>query len=201
MSCSAIPAPASLKRPSDISILYAARALRGFGDGFAIILLPVYLSALGYGPVETGIVATAALLGSAAIPQLLAAAGMDQTAAIKLMFYAYGSLGILAAILYRLIPVRPATAAPPPAVLGPSRGIVIKLAALFSIDSFAGGFVVQSLLALWLFERFELSLAEASVFFFWSNLLAAFSYPVAAWLSRRVGLINTMVFTHIPSSL
>jgi MFS family permease len=60
---------------------------------------------------------------------------------------------------------------------------------------------VQSLLALWLFERFDLSLAQASVFFFWSNLLAAFSYPVAAWLSRRVGLINTMVFTHIPSSL
>jgi len=117
------------------------------------------------------------------------------------MFYAYGSLGILAAILYRLIPVRPATAAAPPAVLGPSRGIVIKLAALFSIDAFAGGFVVQSLLALWLFERFELSLAQASVFFFWSNLLAAFSYPVAAWLSKRVGLINTMVFTHIPSSL
>src|SRR6185295_4545281 len=89
----------------------------------------------------------------------------------------------------------------PPTVLGPSRGIVIKLAALFSVDAFAGGFVAQSLLALWLFERFQLSLAEASVFFFWSNLLAAFSYPVAAWLSRRVGLINTMVFTHIPSSL
>ena len=61
--------------------------------------------------------------------------------------------------------------------------------------------MVQSLLALWLFERFELSLAQASVFFFWSNLLSAFSYPVAAWLSKRVGLINTMVFTHIPSSL
>src|SRR6185503_15214953 len=50
----------------DILLLYAARGLRGFGDGFAIILLPVYLSALGYGPVEVGIVATAALLGSAA---------------------------------------------------------------------------------------------------------------------------------------
>ncbi|MEA2879403.1 MAG: hypothetical protein QOF14_4599 [Hyphomicrobiales bacterium] len=287
---------------STIWLLYAARALRGFGDGFAIILLPVYLSALGYGPAEVGIVATAALLGSAATtlavgvlarrypvrnllllgailmaatgvalpafeplaiivivaflgtinpssgdiglliplehaslaqgvaaakrtqtfarysligalataagslaaaaPQLLAAQGMDQIGAIKLMFYAYAGLGLIAAVLYRFIPLRPATASTAkPAVLGPSRGIVIKLAALFCIDAFAGGFLVQSLLALWLFEQFDLSLAQASVFFFWSNLLAAFSYPVAAWLSRRVGLINTMVFTHIPSSL
>jgi MFS family permease len=78
---------------------------------------------------------------------------------------------------------------------------VYKLAGLFSLDSFAGGFVVQSLLALWLFERFELSLSAASVFFFWSSVLTAFSYPVAAWLAQRIGLINTMVFTHIPSSI
>jgi len=55
-----------VKQQTIISLLYAARALRGFGDGFAIILLPVYLSALGYGPVEIGVVATPALLGSAA---------------------------------------------------------------------------------------------------------------------------------------
>ena len=89
----------------------------------------------------------------------------------------------------------------PATALGPSRGIVYKLAALFSIDAFAGGFAVQSLIALWLFERFELSLTAASVFFFWANVLAAFSYPVAAWLSKHIGLVNTMVFTHIPSSL
>ena len=76
-----------------------------------------------------------------------------------------------------------------------------KLAALFSLDAFAGGFVVQSLLALWLFERFDLSLSAASLFFFWSSVLSAFSYPVAAWLAQRIGLINTMVFTHIPSSI
>jgi MFS family permease len=85
--------------------------------------------------------------------------------------------------------------------LGPSRRTVYKLAALFSLDSFAGGFVVQSLLALWLFERFELSLAAASAFFFWSNVLTALSYPIAARLGERFGLINTMVFTHIPSSI
>jgi predicted MFS family arabinose efflux permease len=78
---------------------------------------------------------------------------------------------------------------------------VYKLAALFSLDAFAGGFIVQSLLVLWLFERFELSLAAASLFFFWSGVLSAFSYPVAAWIASRIGLINTMVFTHIPSSI
>src|SRR5262249_60335145 len=76
-----------------------------------------------------------------------------------------------------------------------------KGAALFSLDSFAGGFTVQSLMALWLFERFDLSLAAASAFFFWSNVLTAFSYPVAARLGKRFGLVNTMGFTHIPSSV
>jgi MFS family permease len=85
--------------------------------------------------------------------------------------------------------------------LGPSRRTVYKLAALFSLDSFAGGFTVQSIMALWLFERFDLSLAAASAFFFWSNVLTAFSYPVAARLGKRFGLVNTMVFTHIPSSI
>src|SRR6185295_1766693 len=51
------------------------------------------------------------------------------------------------------------------------------------------------------FERFSMSLAAASLFFFWTGTLSAFSYPVAAWLSKRIGLVNTMVFTHIPSSL
>jgi MFS family permease len=89
----------------------------------------------------------------------------------------------------------------PVAPLGPSRGTVYNLAALFSLDSFAGGFAVQSLVALWLFERFDLSLSAAGLFFFWTGVLTAFSYPVAAWLSRRIGLIRTMVYTHIPSSV
>ena len=74
--------------------------------------------------------------------------------------------------------------------LGPSRGIVVRLAALFCVDSFAGGFAVQSLLALWLFERFDLSLAEAGLFFFWSGVLSAFSFPVAAWLATRIAELN-----------
>jgi MFS family permease len=56
-------------------------------------------------------------------------------------------------------------------------------------------------MALWLFAQFDMSLSAASVFFFWTAVATAFSFPVAAWLSRRIGLINTMVFTHIPSSI
>ena len=194
----------------NILILYAARALRGFGDGFAIILLPVYLAALGYGPVETGFVATAALLGSAAmtlavgglvrrysqqrllflgalimvatglalpafeplavillvtflgtinpssgdigfliplehaslaqsvapeartrtfahysligamtmaagslaaaLPETFVAFGLDRLVAIKIMFYGYAALGVIAAALYTRLPARPAAA-------------------------------------------------------------------------------------------
>ena len=136
---------------------------------------------------------------AAATPEWLAPLGIGTVAALKIMFGFYAFLGLLGALAYQRIP--PTKKNQPSAPLGPSRGIVYKLAALFSIDAFAGGFVVQSLLALWLFERFDLSLAAAGAFFFCSGVLAAFSFPVAAWIGGRIGLVNTMVFTHIPSSL
>jgi hypothetical protein len=139
---------------------------------------------------------------AAGVPDWLVVWGMGKIGALQAMFYLYAALGLLGAVFYSLLPhakARPPAA--PQAALGPSRHTVYKLAALFSLDSFAGGFAIQSLLALWLFERFELSLAAASAFFFWSNVLTAFSYPVAARLGRRFGLVNTMVFTHIPSSI
>ena len=147
--------------------------------------------------------ALAGALGAlaAALPDSHDALGLGRQDAIRVMFLAYAVLGGLGGFAYARIPRRAHTEARPVAALGPSRGIVYKLAALFSIDSFAGGFVVQSLLALWLFERFDMSLAAASLFFFWTGVLSAFSFPVAAWIGSRIGLINTMVFTHIPSSL
>jgi hypothetical protein len=138
---------------------------------------------------------------AAAAPDFLVRAGIDTVSAFKLMFYAYAALGVLSALLYRRLPHAQMDAPRATAPLGPSRGVVYKLSALFSLDAFAGGFVVQSLLALWLFERFDLSLSAASLFFFWASTASAFSYPVAAWLATRIGLINTMVFTHIPSSI
>src|ERR1700750_620025 len=137
---------------------------------------------------------------AASLPDFLVASGTTQLGAFRLMFYAYAALGIICALLYRRAPhARAEEKARAP--LGPSRGTVYKLAALFSIDAFAGGFVAQSLLVLWLFQRFDLSLSAAGLFFFWASTLAAFSYPVAAWISGRIGLVNTMVFTHIPSSI
>jgi len=293
---------ADTARSRAVAYLLAARALRDFGDGFVAVLLPVYLIALGFSPLEIGAIATAALLGSAlltlgigmigsrhdrqrlllagaslmtatgvafaivhdfalllavafagtinpsagsvsvfvplehavlsgevsdrrrtemfarysligalsaafgalaaASPQYLSAAGVEQLTAIKAMFVLYALLGVAGCLLYVRIPgLPPRAGAERAGALGPSRHIVYRLAALFSLDAFAGGFVVQSLLALWLFERFDLSLSAASLFFFWSGVLSAFSFPVAAWLSRRIGLINTMVFTHIPSSI
>jgi MFS family permease len=118
------------------------------------------------------------------------------------MFVLYGLIGGVAFLLYRRLPPEAGTSAgPEKQPLGPSRGIVFTLAALFSLDSFGGGFFVQSLLALWLFDHFGLSLAAAASFFFWSGVLTAFSYLVAVRIAGRIGLVNTMVFTHIPSSL
>jgi MFS family permease len=252
-----------MRRPADVFLLYAARAARGFGDGFAIIILPAYLSELGFGPFQIGIVASAALLGTAAVtlaigflapgrdlrnlllvgafatvatglafqateqfalilviafvgtmnpssgdiglfvplehamlarkapdhdrtrifanysligglssaagalavaaPTALVSAGLSNIGALKAMFYFYAALGLVAAGIYRYLPhARPQKVASRPVALGPSKGIVYKLAALFSLDAFAGGFAVQSLVALRLFERFGLSLAAAA---------------------------------------
>ena len=87
------------------------------------------------------------------------------------------------------------------APLGPSRAHRLRLAALFSLDSFGGGFVVQSLLALWLFQRFELSLAAAGTIFFWTGLCPPSPISSRCRIAERIGLVNTMVFTHLPSSL
>jgi MFS family permease len=138
---------------------------------------------------------------AAGITDVLAASGMSQVAAFRIMFWLYAGLGFVAIVLYLRLSRSQAEQSQPAAPLGPSRGVVYKLAGLFSLDAFAGGFVVQSLMALWLFERFDLSLSAASLFFFWSSTLSAFSYPVAAWLAKRIGLVNTMVYTHIPSSV
>lgn len=139
---------------------------------------------------------------AAGVPDLLANLGWERLAALRLMFFTYAMTGLGVWLLYRRIPEPPPHERPaPPAPLQASRGIVVRLAALFLIDAFAGGLVLNSLLALWLFERFGLSLAAAGLFFFWAGLLSAFSQLAAPWVARRIGLINTMVFTHIPANL
>jgi len=139
---------------------------------------------------------------AAGVPDALAGLGVDRLTALRGMFVAYAGAGGVLWLLYRSLPRRPAGASTHTALpLGPSRGVVVRLAALFSVDSFAGGLVVNSLLALWLFERFGVSLSAAGAFFFWAGLLGALSQLAAPRVARRIGLLNTMVFTHIPASL
>jgi MFS family permease len=82
-----------------------------------------------------------------------------------------------------------------------SRGVVLRLSALFSLDAFAGGFVIQSLVAYWFHVRFGADPVLLGEIFFGANLLAGVSALSATWLARKFGLINTMVFTHLPSNL
>src|SRR6202040_1123122 len=110
-----------------------------------------------------------------------------------------GLLGVISLALYTRLSAPPEDIQAARAPLRESRRTVFTLAALFSLDALGGGFVIQSLLALWLFQRFDLSVATAGTIFFWSGVCSAGSYLVAARLAQRIGLINTMVFTHLPS--
>lgn len=139
---------------------------------------------------------------AAALPDALAGPGFDRLAVMRGLFAFYAAVGLAVWLLYRRLPAPSQHAhAAPPAALGVSRPIVLRLAALFSLDAFAGGLVLNSLLALWLFQRFDLSLSVAASFFFWAGLLTALSQLAAPWVARRIGLLNTMVFTHIPANV
>lgn len=154
-----------------------------------------------YGLLATLAAAVGAL--SAGLPGLLDdRLGLGYRDALSAMFLLYALLALVALVLY----LRLSPAIEPPerrrsAPLGESKRIVTLLAALFALDSFGSGFVVQSLLALWLFERFDLSTATTGTIFFWSGLFSAVSYPIAVRLGARFGLVNTMVFTHIPANV
>ena len=125
--------------------------------------------------------------------------------AMQAMFLLYAGLACLTALAYRGLPAslesNTSTPPAPPAPLHRSKKTVYLLAALFSLDAFGGGFVVQSMVALWLFQKFELSIATAGQIFFWTGLLTAGSYLVAVRIANRFGLVNTMVFTHLPANL
>jgi MFS family permease len=115
-------------------------------------------------------------------------------------FVVYIAVALVAAAIYGGLPRdRPA----PSALTRPlhrSRGVVLQLAALFSLDSAGGGLVVQSLLVLWLHLKFDLSTASTGAVFFAAGSLSAFSQFLAPRLAERIGLIQTMVFTHLPAN-
>ena len=139
--------------------------------------------------------------------------GWNQIESIKPLFVLYSIIGLGALGIYFLISSRVElsrsnnnndinTSAPFKQTLSPkSKEIVTKLSGLFAIDSFAGGFVIQSIVSFWFFTKFGVELATLSYIFSIAGVLTAFSFLVAAKIADRVGLINTMVFTHIPSNI
>lgn len=149
--------------------------------------------------------ATVAAIGSlsAGLPEVMVATmHISMKMALQTMFGLYGVIGLLSSLVYGKLPAEtgstPQVAASP---LKKSKKVVYTLAALFSLDALGGGFVAQSMVALWLFQKYQLSVLFASALFFWTGLLAAFSYLIAVRIANRFGLVNTMVFTHLPSSL
>jgi MFS family permease len=140
------------------------------------------------------------------LAQFLKNRGLPLLTSYRFVIVGYALLGIvLLAIFTRLgsgVEAPQAVSAPVKRLgLHRSRGIVVKLSALFSLDAFAGGFVVQSIVAYWFHLRFGVEPATLGAIFFGANVLAGVSALMAARIASRIGLINTMVFTHIPSNL
>jgi hypothetical protein len=157
-----------------------------------------------------GYVATATgALGAGLLGQALLTAGFREVDAYRAVVVGYALIGLaMAALATRLGPDIEVDTAPRAddgiarrLGLGRSRSVVLRLSALFSIDAFAGGFIPQSLMAYWFSLRFGVSPAALGGIFFAANMLAAVSSLSAARIAARIGLIETMVFTHLPSNL
>jgi MFS family permease len=143
--------------------------------------------------------------------QVLQSRGMEVAASYRVLVYAYAVSGLVLALMFRFLsPAVEATraekdegaaAVSPLLGLGSSKKTVFKLAGLFSMDAFAGGFVIQSFVALWFHRRFGMEPGIIGSIFFFANVLAGFSALAAAGIAKRIGLINTMVFTHVPSNV
>jgi len=127
--------------------------------------------------------------------------GMETVTGERWSFLLYAAVALVVWSLYRSLSAGAAPVGATPRVLDHSRKLVLQLAALFSLDSFGGGFVVQSLLILWLSARFGLSTEASGLLFFVTGLCAAFSQLVSPLLARRIGHVRTMVYTHLPANL
>jgi MFS family permease len=158
----------------------------------------------------TGSVATAfGSLAGGLLCQLSAGAGLQGAGVYRPVVIAYGALGLLMGAVFACLSpavelqhARTGAAGPAPLLgLGGSRRVVLRLSALFSLDAFAGGLVLQSLLAYWFHVRFGLDPAALGRVFLGANLLAGASALAAGRLAQRFGLVNTMVFTHLPSNV
>lgn len=155
----------------------------------------------------TGYAATAlGALSAGGLVEWLQATGQTALSSYRVVFVGYGVIGlVLLAVNTRLgseVECRAPVGGPRLLLgLGESRGMVLRLSALFSVDSFAGGFIVQSFLVWWFHQRFGVGEAALGGVFFGANLLSGLSALAAVPLARRIGLVNTMVWTHLPSNV
>jgi MFS family permease len=173
-------------------------ALAESGTSPASVLPYAWYNLVGYGGVALG------ALGAGAVPTALEAAGWSPLAAERTLLWGFAGVGALLAGLYAALSPRVEgrrRRATSSGTLHRSRGVVLRLTALFGLDALAGGFVVQGLVALWFHQRFHLGVDRLGPLFFGANLLSALSGFYAARLARRIGLLTTMVLTHLPSNL
>jgi len=154
----------------------------------------------------SGSVATAlgALVGGG-LAQLLQASGVSALSSFRVILVIYALLGALLVVIFNRVttvietPQKPTTTSQ--LGIDKSRGIVLRLSALFALDAFAGGLIVQSLVAYWFFTKFGVDTAVIGAIFFGANIFAGLSALAAARMAARFGLINTMVYTHVPSNI
>jgi MFS family permease len=137
------------------------------------------------------------------VPVLGAAADLPATNAHRVLFLGCGGLGSLTFVLYLALgsALEPAAAGPERPLTARSRSILTRISALFALDSLGGGFLTAAMLSYFFFERFGAGEAVIGGLFAAARVMNAGSHLAAAWLAERVGLVNTMVFTHLPSSL
>ena len=133
--------------------------------------------------------------------------GLDKIFSIKLLFVAYAACALVALIIYLALSPKIESATKsqktmPHQNLSPkSRNIITKMSSLFAVDSFAGGFVIQSIVSFWFYTKFGADLSTISYIFTAAGVFTALSYLLASKIASRIGLVNTMVWTHIPSNI
>ena len=153
-----------------------------------------------------GSLATAAgSLCGGVLSQALQRTAATPLASYRVVVLLYAALGAVLAFLFTRLSSTAEVAAPAapatPLGIGSSRAVVLRLSGLFALDSFAGGFVIQSFAAYWFYLRFGVNPATLGMIFFWANVFAGASALLASRLATRFGLVRTMVFTHLPSNV
>jgi MFS family permease len=142
------------------------------------------------------------------LPAILQNHGFDEIGAIKSLFLIYAACAVIVLAIYLVLSKNievkdnaPKSGLSIKNISPKSRGIIAKMSALFAVDSFGGGFVIQSIVSFWFYTKFGADLSSLSYIFAIAGVLTAISYMASTKIASKIGLVNTMVFTHIPSNV